>query len=434
MYATIPVLPATAAKWRQVARFTGPGILVAVGYMDPGNWITSITGGATYGYLLLFVILTSSLAAMLLQYLSLKLGVATGKDLARNMRDHTSRRVGIALWVVAELAIMATDIAEIIGAAIALHLLFSWPLLLGVLVTILDVFLLLALLKLGWRRIEALVAALVATIMVVFVYQTITAGPDPAAVLAGFAPSPRLAEPGPLALALGIIGATVMPHNLYLHSGLVQTRAYDRHDDEAKARAIKLAAIDSNVQLTLAFFVNAMLLVVGAAVFFGHGDEVGTFTAIYQGLQDHQLAGAIASPVLATLFAVALLASGQNSTITGTLAGQIVMEGFLKIQLPLWLRRLVTRGLAVLPVLVVTIWCGGDEHTLDVLLINSQIFLALALPFAVIPLMLLTGSKQVMGVFSNGRVTAAAGWLIAVVLTLLNVMLIWQTGQEIWGS
>lgn len=422
-------VPKDASFWKYLLTFSGPGALVAVGYMDPGNWVTSIGGGAQFGYLLLSVVLISSLMAMLLQYMSAKLGIVSGLDLAQATRKHTGKKTGILLWIIAELAIMATDIAEVIGSAIALNLLFKIPLIYGVLLTIIDVFLLLFLMKLGFRKIEAIVITLIFIIVIVFVYQVVLARPDLPSVLAGFVPQKQIVSPGELTMALGIIGATVMPHNLYLHSAIAQTRSFDRTNEEKVKQALKFTAWDSNVQLGAAFIVNCLLLILGAALFFGHSEQVGTFTALYDALQNPQVAGNIASPVLSVLFAVALLASGQNSTITGTLTGQVIMEGFIHLKVPLWARRLLTRLLSVIPVLVLTLYVGGDEKALDLLLVDSQVFLSIALPFSIIPLIYFTSSKKLMGNFRNSKLTMIIGSLAACVLTVLNIYLIVQVFQ-----
>lgn len=396
-------IPKNGSFWRNLLAFSGPGALVAVGYMDPGNWITSIGGGAEYGYLLLSVILISSLIAMLLQYMAAKLGIVTQMDLAQATRKHTSKGLGFVLWIVTELAIMATDIAEVIGGAIALNLLFGLPLLVGVILTIFDVLLLLFLMKLGFRKIEAIVMTLILVIMLVFCYEVIIAQPNLPAVLQGFVPQKQVLNHGQLTMALGIVGATVMPHNLYLHSSISQSRKIDRSDTQEVATAVRFATWDSNIQLSAAFLVNCLLLILGSALFFGHSEEVGTFSALFDALQDSSIAGAVASPVLSVLFAVALLASGQNSTITGTLTGQVVMEGFIHMKIPTWARRLITRGLSVIPVLLCTIYFGGNEQALDDLLIYSQVFLSIALPVSMIPLVLFTSSKKSWGNASRIR-------------------------------
>lgn len=421
-------IPKNGSFWRNLLAFSGPGALVAVGYMDPGNWITSIGGGAEYGYLLLSVILISSLIAMLLQYMAAKLGIVTQMDLAQATRKHTSKGLGFVLWIVTELAIMATDIAEVIGGAIALNLLFGLPLLVGVILTIFDVLLLLFLMKLGFRKIEAIVMTLILVIMLVFCYEVIIAQPNLPAVLQGFIPQKQVLNHGQLTMALGIVGATVMPHNLYLHSSISQSRKIDRSNTQEVATAVRFATWDSNIQLSAAFLVNCLLLILGSALFFGHSEEVGTFSALFDALQDSSIAGAVASPVLSVLFAVALLASGQNSTITGTLTGQVVMEGFIHMKIPTWARRLITRGLSVIPVLLCTIYFGGNEQALDDLLIYSQVFLSIALPVSMIPLVLFTSSKKIMGErFKNPLWVSTLGWICALALTVLNVRLIIET-------
>ena len=429
--ATVSVPNSTSSFWKNLAAFSGPGALVAVGYMDPGNWITSIGGGAQYGYLLMSVILISSLIAMMLQYMSAKLGIVTGLDLAQATRQHTSRRLSFALWICTELAVMATDIAEVIGGAIALKLLFGIPLILGVTLTVLDVLILLLLTKIGFRRIEAIVATLILVIMAVFLYEVFLAKPDMPAVLRGFIPDKAILGNGQLTMALGIVGATVMPHNLYLHSSIVQTRDFDRSDDRQVANAVRFATWDSNIQLSAAFVVNCLLLVLGAAMFFGHGEGLDTFTALYNALGDKTIAGPVASGLLSTLFAVALLASGQNSTITGTLTGQIVMEGFIRMRIPLWLRRLVTRVISIIPVLICTIAFGGKESALDSLLVYSQVFLCVALPISMIPLVWFTSSKKIMGKYANPRWMAFLAWIVVAVLTGLNLQLVIQDVGEL---
>ena len=418
-------IPKNHSFWRNILAFSGPGALVAVGYMDPGNWITSIGGGAQYGYLLLSVVLISSLIAMLLQYMASKLGIVTGLDLAQATRQHTGKKLGFVLWIVTELAIMATDIAEVIGGAIALNLLFGIPLVWGVILTVFDVLLLLLLMKLGFRKIEAIVITLIIVIMVVFGYEVAISNPNIADMLKGFVPQKEVFSRSQLMMALGIVGATVMPHNLYLHSSIAQTRRYDRQDEDDVARAVRFSTWDSNIQLTVAFIINTLLLVLGAAMFFGRGEGLGTFNSLYDALQDNKIAGAVASPVLSTLFAVALLASGQNSTITGTLSGQIVMEGFINLKVPTWARRLITRGLSVIPVLIAAIYYHGKEGGLDDVMIKSQVFLSIALPISMIPLVYFTSSEKIMGKrFKNGKLIALLGWISAIVLTGLNIKLI----------
>lgn len=422
-------IPKEKGFFKNLIAFSGPGALIAVGYMDPGNWVTSIGGGAQYGYLLMSVILISSLIAMLLQYMAAKLGIVTQQDLAQATRSYTTKRVGFVLWVVTELAIMATDIAEVIGGAIALQLLFGIPLIIGVSLTVFDVLLLLLLTKLGFRKIEAIVICLITVILVVFAYEVIIAQPNMGQAVANFVPQAQILHPGQLTMALGIVGATVMPHNLYLHSSIAQTRKFNRDDPAEMRRAVKFTTWDSNIQLMGAFVINCLLLLLGAALFFGKDvDKLGTFGNLYAALQDNHLAGAVASPLLSTLFAVALLASGQNSTITGTLTGQVIMEGFINLKVPIWVRRLVTRLLSVAPVVICTILYGGSEAALDRLLVNSQVFLSIALPFSMIPLTIFTSSKKIMGPeYVNKPWVTWLAWLSTGVLTILNIQIVWAS-------
>lgn len=423
--------PKDGSFWRKLLAFSGPGALVAVGYMDPGNWVTSVNGGAQYHYVLLSVVLISSLIAMMLQYMAGKLGMVKQEDLAQATRARTNKAGGYALWVITELALMATDIAEVIGAAIALHLLFGWSMIASVLTTAFDVLLLLLLMKFGFRKIEAIVMTLILTILLIFAYLVILSKPDVVAMFGGYLPQLQAVSnhgpagvDSPLLMSLGIIGATVMPHNLYLHSSISQTRKIDRENPGELKEAVRLMTWDSNIQLSLAFVINSLLLVLGAALFFGQADQVGTFGAMYDALDNKAIAGAVASPVLSTLFAVALLASGQNSTITGTLTGEIVMEGFIRLRVPMWIRRVITRGLALIPVIIFTLLYGGAEAKLDQLLVYSQVFLSLALPFAMAPLIYFTSSKKIMGDFANPRWMTILGWLVFVVLTVLNFQII----------
>ncbi|MGY5339941.1 Nramp family divalent metal transporter [Levilactobacillus spicheri] len=426
-------IPKGKGFWRNLMAFSGPGALVAVGYMDPGNWVTSIGGGAQYGYLLMSVILISSLIAMLLQYMAAKLGIVTQMDLAQATRAHTTKRIGFVLWVMTELAIMATDIAEVIGGAIALQLLFGIPLIIGVALTVFDVLLLLLLTKLGFRKIEAIVICLITVILVVFAYEVIIAQPNMGQAVANFVPQPEILRPGHLTMALGIVGATVMPHNLYLHSSIAQTRKFDRSDPAELKRAVTYTTWDSNIQLIGAFVINCLLLLLGAALFFGKDvDQLGTFGNLYNALQDHHLAGAVASPFLSTLFAVALLASGQNSTITGTLTGQVIMEGFINLKIPMWVRRMVTRLLSVAPVIICTILYGGSEQALDRLLVNSQVFLSIALPFSMIPLTIFTSSKKIMDEYANKTWVTVLAWVSSIVLTVLNCQIVWTSLTDLF--
>ena len=416
-YRTVPV---RGTSWyRKLLAYAGPGYLVAVGYMDPGNWATDLAGGSRFGYALLFVILLSNLMAVLLQGLASKLGIATGRDLAQACRDHYSRRVSLALWVLCELAIAACDLAEVIGTAIALNLLFGIPLAWGVAATVLDVLIVLMLQHRGYRMLEAIVIALVVTVGVCFLFEMVLARPDYGAVALGFIPTAEiLRNPDMLYIGMGILGATVMPHNLYLHSSIVQTRQYDE-SPAGKREAVRFAFADSTIALTFALFINAAILIVAAATFHttGHA-QVAEIQDAYQLLTP--LLGAGAS----TVFAVALLASGQNSTLTGTLAGQIVMEGFLDLRLQPWVRRLLTRAIAIVPAGVTAIFFGASGTAK--LLVLSQVILSLQLSFAVIPLVIFTADRRKMGALVNARWLTALAWLVAGTIALLNGWLLVQ--------
>lgn len=418
--ATIAV-PAGVHWLRRLLAFLGPGYMVSVGYMDPGNWATDLAGGAQFGYTLLSVILLSNVMAILLQALAARLGIATDRDLAQACRDSFSKPVGIMLWLACEAAIIACDLAEVIGTAIALQLLFGIPLIGGALITALDAFLLLLLMNKGFRFLEAFVIALLIVIAICFAVQIAAAAPPVAAILQGFLPSKEIVtRPEMLYIAIGIIGATVMPHNLYLHSSIVQTRAYER-TTKGRREAIKWAVTDSTIALMLALFVNASILIVAAATFHQSGH-----TEVAEISDAHRLLSPLLGlGIASTLFAVALLASGLNSTVTATLAGQIVMEGFLDLRLPTWARRLVTRGIAIVPVVVVT-WLYGERGT-GQLLVLSQVILSMQLPFAVIPLVRFVSDRSKMGDLVISRGTAALAWLIAGVIVILNVKLLFDT-------
>jgi manganese transport protein len=407
-------VPRGGSFWRKALAFAGPGYMVAVGYMDPGNWATDLAGGARFGYTLLSVVLLSNLMAILLQSLALKLGIVTGRDLAQACRDHYSRPVSFVLWVLCEIAIAACDLAEVIGAAIALNLLFGIPLIWGVVLTAFDVLLILMLQNKGFRWLEALVIALIASIGICFAVELAMARPAIAEVARGLVPTTEIVtNPMMLYIAIGILGATVMPHNLYLHSSIVQTRRV-APDPGSKREAIRFATLDSTVALLFAFFINAAILILAAATFHrtGHQSVADIGDAYYL------LAPLLGTTAASTLFAVALLAAGQNSTITGTLAGQIVMEGFLDIRLPAWLRRLITRLIAIVPAVIVTALYG--ERGAVGLLILSQVILSLQLSFAVVPLVRFTGERSKMGEFANGRLLSAVAWSVAAVIVGLN--------------
>lgn len=420
VHATVHV-PHSASLWRKLFAFAGPGLLVAVGYMDPGNWATDLAGGAKFGYTLLSVVLISNVMAILLQHLALKLGVVTGRDLAQACRDHYGRKTSLALWVLCEVAIAACDLAEVIGSAIALNLLFGLPLFWGVVLTSLDVMLVLLLQSRGFRVLECIVAGMIFIIGGCFAYQLVAARPDLPAVLRGLMPTPSIVtNPEMLYIAIGILGATVMPHNLYLHSSIVQTRAFTR-DDAGRAMAIRYGTIDSTIALLFAFFINAAILILAAAAFHGTSHEN------VAGIEDayELLTPVLGASLASTLFAVALLASGQNATLTGTLAGQIVMEGFLNIRLRPWLRRLLTRLVAIVPAGIVAAISG--QKGVNQLLILSQVILSLQLSFAVVPLVKFTSERAKMGRFVNAVWLRVVAWTIAIVIGGLNIWLLFET-------
>jgi manganese transport protein len=416
-YRTVAV-PDVLSFWKRLFAFVGPGYLVAVGYMDPGNWATDIAGGSAFGYTLLSVILLSNLMAMVLQALSARLGIAGGLDLAQACRAHYSRPVSFALWVLCEIAIIACDLAEVLGTAIALKLLFGIPLVLGVCITAFDVFLILALQRYGFRKLEAFIVALLVIIAGCFAFELLLASPDWRGVAGGLVPTPGIVtDPAKLYIAIGILGATVMPHNLYLHSSIVQTRSF-RQDDAGRGQAIRMATIDSTVALGLAFFINASILILAAATFHVAGrTDVADIDEAYR-----LLAPMLGMGAASIAFGVALLASGQNSTVTGTLAGQIVMEGFLDLKLPMWLRRMVTRLLAIVPAVLV-VGAAGDSGATK-LLVLSQVVLSMQLPFAIVPLVKFTSDRKIMGRFASPAWVKVVAWTIAAVIISLNATLL----------
>ena len=419
-YRSVPIR-AGASFFRKMIAFAGPGYLVAVGYMDPGNWATDLGGGSRYGYTLLSAVLISSLMAIFLQALSAKLGIATGRDLAQACREHYSRRTSAVLWVLCEIAIAACDLAEVLGSAVALKLLFGLPLLAGVLLTGFDVLLVLALQGRGFRVLESMVITLIMTIGACFAYEIFFARPLWIEAARGFLPTAQIfRDREMLYLAIGILGATVMPHNLYLHSSIVQTRAF-KLDPTGKREAIRFATLDSTIALGLSLFINAAILVLGAAAFHVRGlNDVADISQAYQ-----LLTPVLGASLASVLFAGALLCSGQNSTLTGTLAGQIVMEGFLDWRIAPWLRRLITRSMAIIPAAIVIGVMGEGRATS--LLILSQVILSFQLPFAVVPLIQFTGDRGKMGEFTNGPVTAIFGWFMAAAIIVLNAALLWLT-------
>jgi len=414
-------VPANASSWKKFMAYVGPGLLVAVGYMDPGNWATDIAGGAQFGYTLLSVILISNLFAIVLQHLSVKLGIVAERDLAQACKDHFHPSVNFILWIFCEIAIAACDLAEVIGSAIALNLLFGIPLSVGVIITVIDVFLILFLQSRGFRYIESIVGGLIFVIFASFLYEIFLSKPDIFPLLEGLIPKKEIiTNPSMLYIAIGILGATVMPHNLYLHSSIVQTRDYPR-TTEGKKEALKFASLDSSLSLMLAFFINAAILIISAATFHTSGNkDVADINDAYK----------LLSPLLGTtlasiFFGVALLASGQNSTVTGTLAGQIVMEGFLNIRLKPWVRRLITRLIAIIPALIISI-LYGERGTAD-LLVFSQVILSMQLSFAVVPLVMFTGNKTKMGQFVNKPWLKILAWIISGIIIVLNLYLLKET-------
>src|SRR5213594_1482110 len=423
VHRTIPV-PKQLGFWRKLLAFSGPGYLVAVGYMDPGNWATDLAGGSQFGYTLLSVILLSNLMAILLQSLCARLGIVTGRDLAQACRDHYSRPVSFGLWILCELAICACDLAEVIGSAIALNLLFKIPLVFGVCITALDVLAVMYLQNKGFRYIEALVIGLIVMIGGCFLFEVIFSQPKIVDLARGFFPNPEIVRNrDALYIAIGILGATVMPHNLYLHSSIVQTRIYEQNS-AGKAEAIKFATLDSTVALMFALFINAAILVVSAATFHTRGQHgVAEIQDAYK-----LLSPMLGVPVASVLFALALLASGQNSTLTGTLAGQIVMEGFLNIRLRPWLRRLITRLIAIVPAVIVTALYGASGT--GKLLVLSQVILSMQLSFAVIPLVMFTSDRKKMGEFVSPLWVVFLAWLTAGVIVALNVKYLWDGAAE----
>jgi manganese transport protein len=410
----------TGSFWQKLVAFLGPGYLVAVGYMDPGNWATSLAGGSKFGYALLTIALMSNIMAILLQALCARLGIGAGRDLAQACRDAFPRWASWPLWVISEIAICATDLAEVIGTAIGLNLLFGVPLELGVIITALDVFLILWLQNIGFRWIEALIVTLLGVIAVCFAVQIALANPDWRGVILGFAPTVEIVKnPDMLYLAIGIIGATVMPHNLFLHSGVVQTRRFGDSVEE-KREAIQLATIDSTVALMFALLINASILILAAATF----NKTGQTDVAELGEVHKLIAPLLGSAWAPTLFGIALLCCGLNSTVTATLAGQIVMEGFIDIRLPPWARRLTTRAIAIVPAALVTIWFG--EAGTAKLLILSQVILGLALPFAIVPLVMFTADRAKMGAFVAPRWLTWVSALIALILIVLNIKLLYD--------
>ncbi|SHN44105.1 manganese transport protein [Duganella sacchari] len=413
-------VPESDPFWKKVLRFAGPGLLVSVGYMDPGNWATAIQGGSQFGYQLLFVVVLSSLAAIVLQCLSMRLGIVTGKDLAVHCREQYPPAVGKALWGFAEISIIACDLAEVLGCALAFKLLLGVSLPVGVALTALDTLIVLGLKGKGFRQVEAIVLGLILTVAICLLAELVFVQPDWHAVAAGLVPSlTTLSQREPLYLAIGILGATVMPHNLYLHSSVVQTRVVAKHDS-AKRQAINLSRIDTIVSLLLALLINGAILVLAAAAFYQPGnDRMLDIDDAYRLLEP--VAG---TALAAILFGLALLASGQSSTFTGTIAGQVIMEGFLKMKIPCWQRRAITRGLALVPAMIGVLVLG--EHSVGKLLVLSQVVLSMQLPFAMYPLVSLTSQQRIMGNFVNAWWTMALSWCLFAIISAANAWLVWQ--------
>jgi manganese transport protein len=414
-------VPDGLSPWRRMLRFAGPGLLISVGYMDPGNWATDIEAGSRYGTALLFVVVLSSLAAIVLQTLSLRLGLVTGRDLAQMSRDRYGPRTVKVQWLLAEIAIIACDIAEVLGSALAFKLLLGVPLWAGVLLTALDTVIVLGLKGKGFRQLEAIILGLVGTIGICFLVQLILINPDAGAVARGLIPSiDALKQGNALYLAIGIVGATIMPHNLYLHSSIVQTRVTPA-DEPGKRSALRLATLDTVASLAVALFINAAILILAASAFHRTGNTEVT------GIEEaHRLLEPLTGAAVAgLLFGIALFASGQSSTFTGTIAGQVILEGFLNLKIPCWQRRLITRGLAIIPALIGVLTMG--EHSVGKMLVLTQVVLSAQLPFAIFPLLRFTDDKALMGVFANGWLTKAVAWGLFVIISTANVWLVFQT-------
>lgn len=402
--------------------YSGPGALVAVGYMDPGNWLTSLSGGSQYRYKLLAVLLLSILVAMFMQTLAIKLGVVARQDLAQAIAAKVSKPVRYGLWLINEVAMMATDMTGVVGTSIALMLLFGLPLIYGILLTILDVLMVLLFLRFGIRRIEFIVLTAIMIVGVIFGIEVFRAHPEFAAILNGLVPSSQiLMHHSELILSLGIIGATIMPHNVYLHSSLAQSRRYDYHDPKQVNEALRFAKWDSNVHLVAAFIINALLLILGGTLFFHTGNHLAAFRDVYEGLKSPAVVGGLASPLMSTLFAFALLITGLISSITSTLSGQIVMEGYLNIRLPLWERRLLTRFVTLIPILIIGFIVGFNEQTFEQMIVFAQIALSIALPFTLYPMVALTANSKLMGEHVSPWWITTCGYILTTIITVLNV-------------
>ncbi|GIP70981.1 MULTISPECIES: Nramp family divalent metal transporter [Lactiplantibacillus] len=415
------------AFWRKFLAYSGPGALVAVGYMDPGNWLTSLAGGGQFQYRLLTVLALAIIVAMFMQALAIKLGVVARQDLAQAIAAKLPRPIRYALWILNEVAMMATDMTGVIGTAIALKLLFGLPLLAGILLTIADVLVVLLFLRFGIRRVEFLVLAAIISVGIIFGLEVGRAHVQVGQVMLGLVPNSLIIKNHTaLVLSLGILGATIMPHNLYLHSSLAQSRRYDYHDPLQVNEALRFANWDSTVHLIAAFLINALLLVLGGTLFFGHTTALASLQAVFNGLKNPAIVGALASPFMSWLFALALLITGLISSITSTLAGQIVMEGYLHIRLPLWQRRLLTRAVTLIPILIIGFMVGFSDAAFENLIIYAQVALSVALPFTLLPLVALTNNRQLMGSHVNRPAVTWLGYGLAGIITILNVYLVYS--------
>lgn len=413
-----------SAFWQKFLAYSGPGALVAVGYMDPGNWLTSLAGGSQYRYQLLVILLTAILIAMFMQSLSIKLGVTTRTDLAQAIANHVSHPVRIILWLLNEVAMIATDLTGVVGTAVALNMLFSLPLVLGVILTIADVLIVLFFLHFGIRRIEFIVLGAILVVGVIFAVEVCRAHPHFTAIMNGFVPRTTIfTNHRELLLSLGIVGATIMPHNIYLHSSLAQSRRYDEHDPQQVKETLRFANWDSLIHLFAAFIINALLLILGGTLFF-HTASLGSLEDVFFGLKDPRIVGSLASPLMSWLFGFALLITGLISSITSTLAGQIVMEGFINIRLPLWQRRLLTRAVTLIPILIIGFMINFNEEQFEQLIIYAQVILSIALPFTLYPLVALTGSRKMMGQHANPAWETILGYLLASLVTGLNLLVL----------
>lgn len=410
-----------SAFWQKFLAYSGPGALVAVGYMDPGNWLTSLAGGSEYRYQLLIVLFTAILVAMFMQSLSIKLGVTTRTDLAQAIASHVSKPVRIFLWLLNEIAMMATDLTGVVGTAVALNMLFKLPLLVGVILTIADVLIVLFFLHFGIRRIEFIVLTAILIVGIIFAIEVCRAHPKFTEIMTGFMPQPEIfTNHSELLISLGIIGATIMPHNIYLHSSLAQSRRYDEHDPKQVKETLRFANWDSLIHLFAAFIINALLLILGATLFF-HVTHLASLEDIFNGLKNPQIVGKLASPLMSWLFAFALLVTGLISSITSTLAGQIVMEGYINLRLPLWQRRLLTRAITLIPVIIIGFLVHFNETQFEQLIIYAQIILSITLPFVLFPLVALTGNKQLMKDYVSPKWETMLGYFLASIITILNL-------------